>query len=179
MSGQRNVLMTGATAGIGRTAALHLAKAGYRVFATGRSEEALTRLRGEAGGTRLETLRLDVTDPASIASAREEILRRTGGHGVDVLVNNAEELVRAEEIRRRFDKNSASPETVAGAMEKAISARRPKARYVAPFSARIMLLVISLLPTRLSDALLRALMGIPQSAHAQGAPSQRLPATGS
>src|SRR5262252_2623469 len=83
------ILITGATAGIGRHAALHLARAGHRVLATGRRLDALASLAEEAKGTRLETMRLDVTDAASIAAAKAEVDARTGGAGVDVLVNNA------------------------------------------------------------------------------------------
>jgi short-subunit dehydrogenase len=83
------ILITGATAGIGRHAALHLARQGHRVFATGRREAALASLEKEAKGLKLETLKLDVTDAASIEAARVEIAARTKGYGVDVLVNNA------------------------------------------------------------------------------------------
>lgn len=83
------VLVTGATTGIGRATALGLARRGHRVIATGRNGAALASLAAEAAGTRLETLVLDVTDPASIDAAVAEVDRRTDGHGVDALVNNA------------------------------------------------------------------------------------------
>jgi short-subunit dehydrogenase len=83
------VLITGATAGIGRHAALHLAKKGLWVIATGRKRAALDELLAEAKGLRLNTVELDVTDQASIEHAVEEVDRITDGHGVDVLVNNA------------------------------------------------------------------------------------------
>jgi short-subunit dehydrogenase len=85
----RTILITGATTGIGRTAALHLARRGHRVFATGRNEAALAELLQEATDTSLETLRLDVTSTESIAAAKAFVDRRTNGRGVDVLVNNA------------------------------------------------------------------------------------------
>ncbi|HWM85580.1 MAG TPA: SDR family oxidoreductase [Kofleriaceae bacterium] len=84
------VLITGATAGIGRHAALYLAERGFHVIATGRSSDALAVLASEAASRGLLTpLRLDVTDPESIASAAGAVDKLTGGHGVDVLVNNA------------------------------------------------------------------------------------------
>ncbi len=106
------VLITGATAGIGRAAALELARAGHRVFATGRRAEALASLAKEAEGLALETLVLDVTKQASIESAKAEIDRRTGGHGVDVLVNNAGyglvgplEDISDADLRKQYDTN--------------------------------------------------------------------------
>ncbi|MGD0523757.1 MAG: SDR family oxidoreductase [Polyangiaceae bacterium] len=87
----RTVLVTGATAGIGRFVALDLAARGHRVFATGRSASALTSLATEAAGAGhpLETLALDVTSTESILAAVAEVRARTSGHGVDVIVNNA------------------------------------------------------------------------------------------
>jgi len=88
MDKKRIVLITGATAGIGRHAALHLAARGFRVIATGRNADALSALAVEAEGD-LTTLRLDVTDQSSIDAAVEMVDRITASHGVDVLVNNA------------------------------------------------------------------------------------------
>ncbi len=88
MDKKRIVLITGATAGIGRHAALHLAARGFRVIATGRNADALASLAVEAEGD-LTTLKLDVTDQGSIDAAVEMVDRVTAGHGVDVLVNNA------------------------------------------------------------------------------------------
>ena len=87
----KTVLVTGATAGIGRHLALDLARQGHRVFASGRNEAALASLRAEAedGGLAIQTLKLDVTSPASIAAAELAVRELTDGYGVDVLVNNA------------------------------------------------------------------------------------------
>lgn len=83
------ILITGATAGIGRAAALSLARAGHHVIAAGRRFDALEKLRAEAGDNKLDVVRMDVTDEASVRAAFEEIARFTNGRGVDVLVNNA------------------------------------------------------------------------------------------
>jgi len=87
------VLVTGATAGIGRTTALHLARQGHHVIATGRKADLLEQLRAEATAKqlsgRLDVALLDVTSQASIDRAKAEVDRLTAGHGLDVLVNNA------------------------------------------------------------------------------------------
>src|SRR5690348_9594490 len=89
MFSSKTVLVTGATSGIGRATALHLARLGHRVIATGRKHDELAKLEAEAGTSALETLSLDVTSEASIAAAVVEVDVRTGGRGLDVLVNNA------------------------------------------------------------------------------------------
>jgi NAD(P)-dependent dehydrogenase (short-subunit alcohol dehydrogenase family) len=106
-----NILITGCTSGIGRHAALHLAGLGHRVFATGRNAAALTALKAE-GPANLETLTLDVTSAASIAQAKAAIDERTGGAGVDVLVNNAgygllgpTEMISDAEMRAQYETN--------------------------------------------------------------------------
>jgi short-subunit dehydrogenase len=89
MSLQRTILITGATAGIGRHLALDLAARGHRVIASGRNAKALAALQTAAGGQNLQTLPLDVNDAASVAGAHAAVLAQTGGQGVDVLINNA------------------------------------------------------------------------------------------
>src|SRR5262245_5781684 len=108
---QKNILITGATSGIGRFTALYLAQKGHRVFATGRSARALAELAKDAPAS-LETVTLDVTDDDSIAAARAEVDRRTEGRGLDVLVNNAgygtagpTELITDEDWRAQYDVN--------------------------------------------------------------------------
>jgi short-subunit dehydrogenase len=280
MSTQQTILITGATSGIGRHAALYLARKGHRVLATGRNEKALAELRAEGEGTGLDTLRLDVTSADSIAAARAEVDRKTDGRGVDVLVNNAgygvagptEEisdadlraqydtnvfglmavtraflpqmrargagrvinvssvggivtlpffgvynstkyaveslsdalrvelapfgvrvvliepgvirtnfgersmaevakyrrpespwaaaLERADDIKKQSDRLAADPEVIARAMERAIRARRPRARYMAPASARLMVGFLRRLPTRWVDAVLGRFTGL-------------------
>jgi short-subunit dehydrogenase len=105
------VLITGATAGIGRTTALHLATRGYHVIATGRRAKELATLRTESGD-QIDTAVLDVTSTESIESAVAAVDKLTHGHGIDVLVNNAGfgiigplvEISDAD-LRRQYDTN--------------------------------------------------------------------------
>src|SRR5262245_15593085 len=106
------VLVTGATSGIGRHTALSLAKAGHRVFATGRRREALEALKREAEGLSLEVVEMDVTKPESIDEARRHIENATEGYGVDAVVNNAGyglvgpvEEVSPEAFRAQYETN--------------------------------------------------------------------------
>jgi NAD(P)-dependent dehydrogenase (short-subunit alcohol dehydrogenase family) len=107
-----NILITGATSGIGRHAALHLARSGHRVIATGRRMPLLDSLRAEAASADLHTLRLDVTDPASIDAALARTREILGPSNLDVLINNAGypmtgplELITDAELREQFDVN--------------------------------------------------------------------------
>ncbi|MFI0895164.1 SDR family oxidoreductase [Streptomyces sp. NPDC020983] len=71
----RTVLVVGGTSGIGRELARRFAAAGSTVAVGGRNPEALAELAGEGFGT----VRVDVTDGASVASARDTVLARYPG----------------------------------------------------------------------------------------------------
>jgi NAD(P)-dependent dehydrogenase (short-subunit alcohol dehydrogenase family) len=81
--GQRSILITGCSSGIGLDAACGLRARGWRVFATCRQEADCDRLRAEG----LESFRLDYADEDSLAAAVDEVVRRTGGT-LDALYNN-------------------------------------------------------------------------------------------
>ncbi|HTE51036.1 MAG TPA: SDR family oxidoreductase [Kofleriaceae bacterium] len=106
-------LITGATAGIGRHAALYLTERGFHVIATGRNSDSLASLAKEAAAIgSLTPLRLDVTDASSITSVAAAVDKLTAGHGVDVLVNNAGygdvapvEMTSDAELRANYETN--------------------------------------------------------------------------
>lgn len=285
---KKTILITGATAGIGRHAALELVRLGHHVIATGRREKALDELQKEAraivadtgGAGKLDVLRIDVTDDASVEASVAMVNELTGGHGVDVLVNNAGYgqmgplesvtsadlrkqfetnvfglmamtrayvpqmrkrgsgrvvnvgsiggrftfplmgaynatkyaveslsdalrcelapfgidvaivepgpiktefnavamdtidadrmssspyapiLAQADKVKARFDSRAAGPEVTTRAIVHASTARRPKVRYVVPPMLAVALTVLSILPTRLVDAIMRAAAGL-------------------
>ena len=81
--GRKTILITGCSSGIGYGCAHHLAKDGWRVFATCRKPEDCERLIDEG----LESFVLDYDDPASMEAAVSETLTRTGGT-LDAVFNN-------------------------------------------------------------------------------------------
>lgn len=88
--GQKSVLITGASRGIGAACAAVFAKAGYRVFLNSRkSIEELNALAEELReqGADCEALPGDVGSPAEVRRIFDKIRQICGG--VDVLVNNA------------------------------------------------------------------------------------------
>ena len=103
----RTILITGCSSGIGEHAARSLRERGWRVFATARKTEDVTRLEEEG----FEALQLDLDDSTSIESAVDEVLRRTGGT-LDALFNNGawglpgavEDLTR-DALRAQFETN--------------------------------------------------------------------------
>ncbi|NOK21249.1 SDR family NAD(P)-dependent oxidoreductase [Corallococcus carmarthensis] len=81
-----NVLVTGATAGIGQAIARRFVKEGARVIAAGRRSDRLEALKAELG-ERLLPVTLDVTDKAAVKAAFAALPADFAQ--VDVLVNNA------------------------------------------------------------------------------------------
>jgi NAD(P)-dependent dehydrogenase (short-subunit alcohol dehydrogenase family) len=106
------VLVTGATSGLGRAAAIHLAERGYRVFAAGRSGERRAALEATAGERQLSrtTIEMDVRDDGSVDRAMAQI--EAAGASIDVLINNAGvayvvpvEEIRLADLREQFEIN--------------------------------------------------------------------------
>ena len=103
----KTVLITGASAGIGKATAQLFHQKGWNVVATMRSPDAGKDL---AALPNVLVTRLDVTDEPSIAAAVQAAEQRFGT--IDVLVNNAGygvygllEATSVESIRRQFETN--------------------------------------------------------------------------
>jgi len=112
---QRVALVTGANRGLGLETSRQLLAKDLTVVMAGRDEAALERARralNEQDQRRAMIVRMDVTDPRSIAHARHLVTERVGP--VDMLVNNAAILVSESDdvlsietgdYRRTFDTN--------------------------------------------------------------------------
>jgi 3-oxoacyl-[acyl-carrier protein] reductase len=84
-------VVTGASRGIGRAIAVHLARAGAEVFCTstktGGCAETLAAIAAANGGARAHALAVDVASPDSVEQFAKAVLEQAGR--VDFLVNNA------------------------------------------------------------------------------------------
>ena len=103
----RSILITGCSSGIGYDAAHGMRQAGWRVFASCRSQADCDRLIAEG----FDAPRIDYADPDSIKSGLAEVFAATGGT-LDAVFNNgafatpgAMEDVPREALRINFDTN--------------------------------------------------------------------------
>ncbi len=85
----RVALVTGASQGIGRACALHLAKSGATLALAARGHEKLNELVSqiEAAGGKAAAFPLDVSDEEQVKSTFKAVLAQFGT--IDILVNNA------------------------------------------------------------------------------------------
>lgn len=111
MSENRNVLITGASTGIGYASAKYLSDKGWRVFAGVRKAEDAARLSAELGDS-VRPVICDVTDADIIKSAAEQVRQDLAGQTLSGLVNNAGIAVAGpllhlppEEMTRQMDVN--------------------------------------------------------------------------
>ncbi len=110
--GIETVLVTGASAGIGKATCLLLAEKGYTVIGTTRSLDRLAGLfdEAEARGLRVWGVEMDVNSDESVSSVTPDLIRQFGSiHG---LVNNAGfgvwgpvESLSISELKMQFEAN--------------------------------------------------------------------------
>ena len=79
----KTVLVTGASAGIGRASAIALAQAGAKVIATGRRKRELDSLAKQSGRAVTDAIAGDLND----AHFDDDLAKRA--REVDIMVNNA------------------------------------------------------------------------------------------
>ncbi len=133
--GRKSVLITGASTGIGKAVAVHLAEEGWMVFAGVRDIADVP-----AGAQAVE---LDVTSLDSVASAVTEISRTTGGT-LDAVVNNAGipvtgavETIPSEDFRRIVDTNLIGHFEVTKAVLPMIRAAEGRVVFVTSLGGRV------------------------------------------
>ena len=107
-----NVLVTGASSGIGKATALYLAERGHNVIATSRDASRLDGLHEEATelGVAVTGLELDINSDDAVSRVVPELIQRHGA--IDVLVNNAGfglwgpvEVLSDDELKAQFETN--------------------------------------------------------------------------
>jgi len=79
----KTVLVTGASAGIGKATAIYLAQSGYNVYGAARRTEKMQDLKDYG----IKPITLDVTKDESLMACVEKIFKEAGS--IDILVNNA------------------------------------------------------------------------------------------
>lgn len=79
----KTVLVTGASAGIGKATAIYLAQNGYNVYGAARRIEKLQELKNFG----VKPISLDLAKETSLVACVEQTLKESGG--IDILVNNA------------------------------------------------------------------------------------------
>ena len=91
MNETRNVLITGATSGIGKSCAYTFAKKGYNLIITGRRKERLDEIKDflqTEFNVKIQTLCFDVRNLEETKNAIESIDEKEFQH-IDILINNA------------------------------------------------------------------------------------------
>ncbi len=103
----KNVIITGCSSGIGKSAAILFAKNGWKVAATMRNPAKETELINYEN---IHLYQLDVTNEENVKSTVKEIISTFGS--IDVLINNAGygligpvEMASEEKIQRQFNTN--------------------------------------------------------------------------
>lgn len=119
-------------------------------------------LRRELAGVGVE---VSAVEPGSIATAmwdrgREHAEGVLSGMSAEAKETYGADLEAVDEMATRTGERGADPDTVARVVERALTARRPRARYVVGADARAMILAQAVLPARVFDRLMRRAMGL-------------------
>lgn len=121
----KTIVITGCSTGFGRATALHMARLGWRVFATVRKEADQESLRAEAVQSNCQELLLpvlcDITDETQVASLRKVVGEAVSS--LDALMNNAGtgfaapvELIELADLRQQFEINVVAQVSVTQAL---------------------------------------------------------------
>jgi NAD(P)-dependent dehydrogenase (short-subunit alcohol dehydrogenase family) len=111
-SAKKVAIVTGSAAGIGYEIAIHLAKNGFRTYASMRNLQKANGITEMAKNENLplSLIQLDVTDDISITKAIDTVINESGR--IDVLVNNAGygligsiEDMSVEELKAQYETN--------------------------------------------------------------------------
>ncbi len=109
-----NILITGASTGIGFSTAIHLAQEGYQVFGSVRRPKDAEFLAAAtpAHAAPIRSLLFDVTDTEAVHSAAQNLRQELGQAGLHALINNAGvaiagplEYIPEDEFIRQMDIN--------------------------------------------------------------------------
>lgn len=106
-----NILITGASTGIGAACAKKFINEGYTVFGSVRKQEDAESLKTALGGN-FHTLLFDVTDEPAVKQAAKQLTDELDGQGLQLLINNAgiavtgaAELLDVDAYRKQYEVN--------------------------------------------------------------------------
>jgi NAD(P)-dependent dehydrogenase (short-subunit alcohol dehydrogenase family) len=159
--GRGRVVITGSIGG--RNATPMLGPYAASKFALEAVAESLRRELAPSG------IHVALIEPGAIATPMmQEKAKREGQALLDSLEGEARRIYgdfgRAVlDAFNRFAEQAIPPERVAEAIEHALTATRPKTRYLVGTDARVQALLVRFLPDRVRDALIARLMGLPRS----------------
>ena len=108
-------------------------------------------------------LKVVVVEPGSVstpiwAKGSEQVQEQRDSLSAEAVERYGHTLASFDKIMARMDRMGIPPAKVAALVEKALTTRRPRARYLIGPDARVQLGLNALLPTRVMDAATRKLM---------------------
>jgi NAD(P)-dependent dehydrogenase (short-subunit alcohol dehydrogenase family) len=135
------IVVTGASAGIGKALVQRLTREGRNVIAAARDP---TRVAIANGPGRVEVVRLDFDEPTAVEAAARDIGRVAGGAGLAGVVNMAGiiiegplEAVPMQAIRRQFEVNVIGPVALTQALLPLLAKARGTVVNIGAVSARL------------------------------------------